>query len=133
MKNKVLSYTLQVLGYIFQYGLPLILIAFAVPLTKGGGISTAGYIVLIIALCIVAWHLISRINKWDKSIKKALLLSIPPVLIWAIAGIGLTNLMIFMQGLVKYWWTAFIFIVIGRLFFVIDGYLAQIKERDNEQ
>lgn len=132
MKSKALSYTVQALGYIFQYALPLLFFAITVPLTKGGGLSVAGYIVLIVALCIFAWHLYSRINKWEKSIKKVLILSIPPVLIWLVAGIGLTNLMIFIQGLVKYWWTAFIFILIGRMFFAIDGYLAQIKEKDNE-
>jgi hypothetical protein len=133
MAKRVIRYVLLTFGYIFQYGLPLLLVGYVVPLTRGtqgAGLTTAGYLVLIIGLCITAWHFYSFINKQNKSLARAGLLSIFPIAIWAIGGIGLNNLLIFVTSLVDYWWTAFVFIIIGRLFFCIEEHLAA-TERDN--
>lgn len=134
MTKRVIRYILLGFGYLFQYGLPLLLIGYVVPLTRGSqgaGLTTAGYLVLIAGMVIMAWHFYTYIGKQKKSLARAGLLSIFPIAIWAVAGIGLNNLLIFVSSLVDYWWTAFIFIIIARLFFCIEEHLAWTERDEN--
>ena len=134
-KYKILRIVFLVLGYVFQYGIPVALFGYVVPLvneSQGVGLTTAGYIVVIAGLCVCAWKLFTYLNKKEKSLARAGLLAIFPIGIWLIGGIGLNNMLIFVTGLVDYWWTAFIFIILARIFFALEEHVAFLERANNE-
>lgn len=115
---KILKNGMFVLSYIFQYIMPIVLFGGVVPYTHGelgAGLTGCG----VIALCLVLFLLYRKVKEFIKNkltgVAQALLLSIFPIAMWVTVGKGIYGVMSFVNTLVDYWWTALIFIILGRV------------------
>lgn len=113
---KALKIILTVLSYILQYFMPIALFGYVVPYTHGeigAGLTGAGIVALCIAIIIlyskIKEKIIANCNEMAKEIFRFLFYAA----IWIILGIGIGKVMDFVNLLIKYWWVAFIFIILG--------------------
>ena len=126
MKNKILSYSLLACGYMFQYIIPLIMFGYVVPYTHDAkGFTIAFYLAFIVTAFIISGKIKGKIEKQEKSLFRELLLSVFPIVMWAMIGFGIDKVLIFVTSLSRYWWHSLIFIFIGRLFFIIEAELSK--------
>ena len=115
---KVLKNALFILSYLLQYIMPIVLFGGVVPYTHGelgAGLTGAG----VIALCLVLFLLYRKVKEFIKDkltgVAQALLLSVFPISMWVTVGKGIYGVISFVNTLVDYWWTALIFIILGRV------------------
>lgn len=135
MKTKIKHLLLPCCGFIFQYIIPIILFGNVIPFTHGvvkAGLTAGGYI----ALGILAFIIISKLKEYlhskPKSLTRGIILSLFPIAIWLILNIGLGALQRFINSFISYWHYLIIFIVIGRIFYIIDEAITE-KEQGNGQ
>ena len=120
---KIYSYILSTIGFIFQYIIPIVLFGNVIPYTHESleaGLTTMGYIAVAIVILIVSGKLKDKLHEMPKGLVRALLLSLFPVSYWLIAKIGINYILNFFIALAKYWGYLIIFILIGRLFYIIS-------------
>lgn len=128
---KALKTTLLIFSYLLQYITPIALFGLVIPFTHGeikAGLTGTG----IVALCIIAVMLYGKIKEKASThlhgAVRAIVLSIFPIAIWLIAGIGIKKLMMFINSLIDYWWIAFIFIILGRLVYIVSEALTVAED-----
>jgi hypothetical protein len=102
-----------------------------VPYQRGAvqaGLSVAGYI----ALGAILFILIKKFKEWlhgrPKSLIRGIILSLFPIVIWAIVTVGLDAFVKVIDSFMQYWYYLIMFIVIGRTFYVLDEAMAE-RER----
>ena len=78
-----------------------------------------GYIAIAIGVLIVCDKLEHRLEYMDDGMLKELLKSIFPIGKWLLAGFALSWVTDFVANLTLWWWDMLIFIIIGRLFYII--------------
>ena len=118
-------------GYICQYIMPRVLFGLVVPYYHGTiapGATGAGLVALCIALFFMYRKIEGKIESNCNGLWHGLLLSIFPITIWLILGIGIHRVLEFLNTLANYWWLSLIFIVIGRMCTTVADVLA---ERDD--
>ena len=134
MKIKIKHLLLPCCGFIFQYIIPIILFGNVIPFTHGvvkAGLTAGGYIALGILAFIVINKAKEYLHSKPKSLIRGIILSLFPIAIWLILNIGLGALQRFINSFVSYWHYLIIFIVIGRIFYIIDEAITE-KEQANE-
>ncbi len=120
---KIYSYILSTIGFIFQYIIPIVLFGNVIPYTHESlesGLTVMGYIAVAIVVLIVSGKLKDKLHEMPKGLVRALLLSLFPVAYWLIAKIGINYILNLFIALAKYWGYLIIFILIGRLFYIIS-------------
>lgn len=133
---KKLSTLFQFVGFIVQYIIPIVLFGDIVPYTKEGigkCLSGMGYVAVGLAL----YFLIKKLKEWilqkPKSLKRALILSVFPIVIWLAVMLGLDFLSAFILKLSNYWDKVILFIVLGRVCYTISEVLYQSAEEGDDQ
>ena len=118
-------------GFIIQYIVPLLLFGTVVPYTHDGvqkGLTVMGYI----AVGILAYIISKKVKEWllqkPKSFKRALALSVFPVVWWLIIFLCLGWTSSFMLTFSNYWDKVIIFIIIGRGFYILSETLYDMGE-----
>jgi hypothetical protein len=120
---KVYSNILSVIGFIFQYVVPIALFGNVIPYTHESleaGLTVMGYLAIAIIVLILSGKLKNKLHEMHKGLVRALLLSLFPVAYWLIVKIGINYLLNLFVALAQYWGYIIIFILIGRLFYVIS-------------
>ena len=120
---KMYSYILSTVGFIFQYVIPILLFGNVIPYTHESleaGLTAMGYIAVAIVVIIVSGKLKDKLHEMSKGLARALLLSLFPVAYWLIAKIGINYILNLFISLAQYWGYLIIFILIGRLFYIIS-------------
>ena len=120
---KVYSNILSGIGFIFQYIIPIILFGNVIPYTHGSlsaGLTKMGYIAVAIIVIVICGKLKNKLHEAPKGLVRALLLSLFPIVYWVIAKIGINCILNLFASLARYWGYLIIFILIGRLFYVIS-------------
>ncbi len=116
---KKLAKLFEVLGFVIQYLVPIFLFGDIIPFTTTkdvvkGCLTGMGYIAIALALFFV----MKKVKEWvlqkPKSLKRAIVLSIPDILWWGAIYIGLDFTTDFMLKISRYWSGVIIFILLGR-------------------
>lgn len=133
MKAKIKHLLLPCIGFLFQYIIPTILFGNVIPFTHGAvraGLTASGYI----AFGVLAFILIKKIKEWlhgkPKSLTRGIILSLFPIAIWLIVNIGLNAVERFLASFIGYWHYVIIFIIIGRMFYILDEALTEKETRE---
>ncbi len=111
---------------IFTYVLPIILFGYVIPYTHGtlsAGLTGAGYVMLAIVAIIIFSKIKKKVHTLPKTIFKGILLALFSISTWVLLGIGIDFVRMFVATLLNYWWKAFIFIIIGQFFTLLDHIL----------
>lgn len=117
------SYILSGIGFIFQYIVPIVLFGNVIPYTHeslGAGLTVMGYIAVAIIVIIVSGKLKDKLHGMKKGLVRASLLSLFPIAYWLIIKIGINYLLNLFVALANYWGYVIIFILLGRLFYIIS-------------
>lgn len=120
---KKTSILFRALGFTFEFIFPILLFGLVVPYFHGtleAGLTGCGYLVLIILLWIIGAKIKKETLKLPKSIWRGLILSAFPIIGWVIINIGANYLIVFLTSFVKYWGLTIWFVLLGRLFYLID-------------
>ncbi len=120
---KKTSILFRALGFTFQIILPIILFGLVVPYFHGtleAGLTGFGYFALIILALVIGSKVKKGVENLPKSTFRGLVLSIFPLVGWCIVAIGADYLLKFSTAFVSFWNKTLIFVVIGRLFYLID-------------
>lgn len=132
---KKLATVFQLVGFIVQYLIPIILFGDIVPYTKDGigkCLTGMGYV----AIGLVLFFCIKKLKEWllqrPKSLKRALILSVFPVVVWLAIMLGLDFLSEFILKISNYWDKVIIFIVLGRTSYAISEALYDAEEGDDQ-
>lgn len=119
----VWSYILSSIGFIFQYIIPIVLFGNVIPYTHESleaGLTVMGYIAVAITILILSGKLKDKLHGMKKGLVRASLLSLFPIAYWVIVKIGINYLLNLFVALARYWGYLIIFILIGRLFYIIS-------------
>lgn len=136
MKIKIKHLLLPCIAFIFQYIIPVLLFGNVIPFTHGAvkaGLTASGYIAGGVLLFII----INKVKEWlhskPKSLTRGIILSIFPIAIWTVINVALGAIERFLASFISYWHYVIIFIVIGRIIYVVDEALTakEEKEQDN--
>ena len=122
---KKLSNLFALLGFIIQYIVPVLLFGDIVPfvtndVTVGKCLTGMGYIAIGVILFFALKKIKERILQKPKSIKRAILLSIPSIVWWVAIFLGLEYLVSFMMTFADFWNKVIIFIILGRGCYVVS-------------
>lgn len=128
---KKLATVFQFAGFVVQYLIPIVLFGDIVPYTKEGVgrcLTGMGYI----AIGLVLFFCFKKFKEWllqrPKSIKRALVLSVFPIVWWVAIMLGLDFLSVFVLKISNYWDKVIIFILLGRGCYVASEALADTEE-----
>lgn len=124
---KYWKYILLLFGFLFQYIMPIVVFGMVIPYTHGtmeAGITGAGIVALAIICIILCNKLKDTLKTQPKCTFRGIILSLFPIGIWCVLGIGVDKVAKFFFTLIDYWWFALIFIIIGRIFYIIEESLS---------
>jgi MFS family permease len=93
------------------------------------GLTVMGYIAFAIIVIIVSGKLKDKLHGMRKGLVRAILLSLFPIAYWIIAKIGINYILNLFIALAQYWGYMIIFIVIGRLFYIISELVYDKSEK----
>lgn len=120
---KKLATLFSIVGFAIQYLLPIIIFGDVVPYTRDGVgkcLTVMGYI----AIALVLYFIAKKSKEWvlqkPKSIKRALILSLFPIVWWLAILLGVDALSAFVLKFSNYWDKVIIFILLGRGCYVIS-------------
>ena len=122
------------IGFIIQYFVPLILFSDIIPFVvenPGRSITVVGYVCLGFAAIFLWGKLKKRVLEMPKSGWRALILSVPPVLVWVVicSALGFASRAAVQLG--TYWHNIIIYIVIGRIFIIVAEILHGVNAKGN--
>lgn len=121
------------LGFLFEYLFPLILFGDIVPYTHGtlkAGLTKGGFFALGLLVIFISKRAKTHIAKMKNAIVRESILSVFPVLLWVLVYFGLNAIVSTVASLSLYWNKVIIFIVLGRLCYIISG---AFEEREDEK
>ena len=124
----------RVLGFAFQYCIPIILFGDVIPLTheaQKAGLTKVGFFALGILVLIIGSKLKERILQMQDEAKKQIFLSIFPIVFWVLIMVGMRAVSTTLASLLNYWWRVIAFIVVGRLFYIVSGILKEQSKAEN--
>lgn len=125
----------QFVGFSIQYLFPIVLFGDIIPYTResiGKCLTGMGYI----AVALVLYFCCKKFKEWllqrPKSIKRALILSLFPIVWWLAILLGMDFLSAFVLKFSNYWDKVIIFILLGRGCYVVSEALLNTKEEAKE-
>ena len=120
---KKLATLFSIVGFAIQYLLPIIIFGDVVPYTRDSAsrcLTMMGYI----AIALVLYFIAKKAKEWllqrPKSIKRAVILSLFPIVWWLAILLGVDALSAFVLKFSNYWDKVIIFILLGRGCYVIS-------------
>lgn len=122
---KKLSTLFEFIGFAIQYILPVLLFGDIIPfvtndVTVGKCLTGMGYI----AVALILFFVFKKVREWllqrPKSIKRAILLSIPDIVWWAAIRLALDYLTSFMLTFSEFWGSVIIFILLGKGCYILS-------------
>lgn len=125
---KKLSTVFNFIGFTIQYIVPIVLFGNVIPYTHDGikaGLTGVGYIALAVLLFFLSKKLKEWILQQKKSVWRGLVLSIFPIVWWLIIFLCLGWLNRFLLTFAQYWDKVIIFIIIGRIFYVVSETISE--------
>lgn len=128
---KKLATLFQFVGFAIQYLFPIVIFGDIVPYTKdsvGKCLSAMGYVAIALALFFVAKKFKEWLLQKPKSIKRALILSVFPIVWWIAIMIGVDFISTFVMKFSNYWDSVLIFILLGRGCYVVSEALSSAGE-----
>lgn len=128
---KKLATLFQFVGFVIQYLVPVIIFGDIVPYTKesvGKCLTGMGYIAIALLLFFVAKKFKEWLLQKPKSIKRALILSVFPIVWWLAIMLGLDFISAFVLKFSNYWGSVIIFILLGRGCYVVSEALSSAGE-----
>ena len=128
---KKLATLFNLVGFVIQYLVPVIIFGDIVPYTKesvGKCLTGMGYIAIALILLFVAKKFKEWLLQKPKSIKRALILSVFPVVLWLAVMLGLDFLSAFIMKISAYWDKVIVFILLGRGCYVVSEALTSAGE-----
>lgn len=135
MKLKIKHLVLPCIAFVFQYVIPVLLFGNVIPFTHGAvkaGLTASGYI----AGGILLFFIINKAKEWlhskPKGLVRGIILSLFPISIWVIVNVTLGAIERFLASFISYWHYVIIFIVIGRIIYVVDEALAEKEAKEQE-
>lgn len=117
---KVFSFLLSGIGFTFQYIIPIILFGNVIPYTREAGLTFVGYLAVVVTILIISGKLKDKLKEKKKGLVRASLLSLFPIVFWVIIKVGINYLVNLFVSIAQYWGYLIIFILIGRLFYIIS-------------
>lgn len=120
---KKTSILFRALGFTFEIILPILLFGIVVPYTHGtleAGLTGVGYLALIILALVVGSKVKKEAMKLHKSFLRGIILTIFPIIAWIIINVGARYLIVFLTAFIKYWELTIFFVLLGRMFYLID-------------
>lgn len=130
---RIYSHILSVIGFIFQYIVPIVLFGNVIPYTHESleaGLTVMGYIAIAVLILILSGKLKEKLHHMHKGLVRALLLSLFPIAYWLIVKIGVNYLLSLFVALAQYWGYIIIFILIGRLFYILGEIVYDRSDND---
>lgn len=128
---KKLATLFQFVGFVIQYLVPVVIFGDIVPYTKesvGKCLTGMGYVAIALLLFFVAKKFKEWLLQKPKSIKRALILSVFPIVWWLAVMLGLDFISSFVLKFSNYWGSVIIFILIGRGCYVVSEALTSAGE-----
>lgn len=110
------------LGFLFQYVAPLLLFSTVIPFTHDGiaaGLTKTGWLAVIIFSFICIKKLKEKVLAHKKSLARGIVLSLFPIALWLVVNLSVDYIVSFIAAFATYWDKVLIFILIGRIFYVI--------------
>jgi hypothetical protein len=132
---KKLSTLFSFIGFMVQYVAPLILFGDIIPYVRdhvGVSLTWMGYIAIGIFLFFVSKRLKEKVLEKPKSIIRAVLLSIFPIVWWLILFIGMSWISTLFLKVATYWKNIIYFIIIGRGFYIAAEAVCNIEPKHKE-
>ena len=120
---KWLKFAFSILGFTFQYILPILFFGGVIPYTHDGkqaGLTSMGYIALMVVIIVFYDQIRKFVLSQPKSLVRALVLSAFPIFIWFVINMCLGWIVNTIDALVLYWDRVILFIVLGRIFYTIE-------------
>ena len=120
---KLSTVIFRALGFLTQYIAPLLLFGVVIPYVHGtlkGGLTGAGIVVLLIISFLVLKKSKAFFLDQKKSFVRGLILSIYPIVSWLIVLVCVSYVGTFVDKLLDFWRYVILFIVIGRVFYMMD-------------
>lgn len=130
---RIYSHILSVIGFLFQYIVPIVLFGNVIPYTHESleaGLTVMGYIAIAVLILILSGKLKEKLQHMHKGLVRALLLSLFPIAYWLIVKIGINYLLSLFVALTQYWGYIIIFILIGRLFYILGEIVYDRSDND---
>lgn len=130
---KKLATFFSLAGFAIQYLLPIIVFGDIVPYTKEGWgrcLTGMGYLAVALALYFVSKKFKEWLLQKPKSIKRALILSLFPIVWWVVVFIGVDFLLAFTANFAAFWDKVIVFILLGRGCSVVSE--ALVEEGDKK-
>lgn len=130
---RIYSHILSVIGFIFQYIVPIVLFGNVIPYTHESleaGLTVMGYIAIAVLILILSGKLKEKLQHMHKGLVRALLLSLFPIAYWLIVKIGINYLLSLFVALTQCWGYIIIFILIGRLFYILGEIVYDRSDND---
>ncbi len=118
-------------GFTIQYLIPIFLFGNIIPYTRDGVgrcLTGMGYIAIAIALFFASKKAKAWLLQRPKSIKRALVLSVSPIVWWMVILLGVDFLSTFLYSFSVYWDKVILFILLGRTCYVISEALLVEEE-----
>ncbi len=133
---KKLAGLFEWIGFIVQYIVPVFLFSDVIPFiveNPSKAVTAVGYIC--IGICaIVLWRKAKqKIVEMPKAWWRALILSIPPIVIWLAIWFLLGTLSTFIVKLTAYWDSILLYVIIGRVCVVVSETLYNIEPKEHEK
>lgn len=128
---KWLKLAFSLLGFIFEFCIPIILFGGVIPYTyetAQTGLTKMGYIAIIIFALIVSKKIKEKLLQRKKSLVRGLFLSVFPIVMWLIVNLSVDWIVGFIADFASYWDKVIIFIILGRLFYTIEETLNASEE-----
>lgn len=124
----------RVLGFAFQYCIPVVLFNMVSPLTHEAtkaGLTGIGFVAVGIIVLVICGKVKNRIVQMQDEAKKQMILSIFPIVFWALILVGMKAVSATIASLLQYWGYVIEFIVVGRLFYIVAGFLKEQAKAEN--
>lgn len=130
---RIYSHILSGIGFIFQYIVPIALFGNVIPYTHESleaGLTVMGYVAVAALILILSGKLKEKLHDMHKGLVRALLLSLFPITYWLLVKVGINYLLNLFVALAQYWGYIIIFILIGRLFYVLSEVMYDRSDND---
>ena len=133
---KKLAGLFEWIGFIVQYIVPVFLFSDVIPFiveNPSKAVTAVGYICIGICVIVLWRKAKQKIVEMPKAWWRALILSIPPIVIWLAIWFLLGTLSTFIVKLAVYWDSILLYVIIGRVCVVVSETLYNIEPKEHEK
>lgn len=130
---KKLSTFFNFVGFCIQYLFPIAIFGDVIPYTRDGigkALTGMGYI----AIGLVVYFISKKLKEWilqrPKSLRRAVILSLFPIVWWLVVFLCLDWLSAFMLTFSHYWNKVIFFIIFGRAFYCLSESMQDMNEEN---